>query len=86
MAGGAQMITQVKTWGNSQGVRLSKEILESAGIHNDDLLSIELIDGNIVLKKTFKHRTLEERSAELGGKIGPYDEYMWGESLGRERW
>lgn len=84
--GGVFMVTQVKTWGNSQGVRLSKEILRNAGIGNNDFLSIELLDGNIVLKKTFKHRTLEERAAEFNGKIGPYDEYDWGQSHGRERW
>ena len=45
-----------------------------------------LVDGNIVLKKTFKHRTLEERAEEFGGKLGPYQEYDWGEPVGRERW
>lgn len=80
------MITQVKTWGNSQGVRLSKDILSLANIKNNDYLTIEVVDGNIVLKKTFKHRTLEERAAEVGGKLGPYQEYAWDEAVGRERW
>ena len=80
------MITQVKAWGNSQGVRLSKELLSLANIKNNDYLTIEVVDGNIVLKKTFKHRTLEERAAEFGGKLGPYQEYDWGDPVGRERW
>lgn len=81
------MVTQVKSWGNSQGIRLSKELLSLAGIKMNDLLEIELIDGNIVLKKTKKqHLTLEERAKEFGGKLGPYEEFDWGEPVGRERW
>lgn len=81
------MVTQVKSWGNSQGIRLSKELLALAGIKTNDLLEIELIEGNIVLKKAKKkHRTLEDRAKEFGGKLGPYEEFDWGEPVGRERW
>ena len=80
------MTAQVKTWGNSQGIRLSKELLDLAGIKLNDLLNIELLDGNIVLKKAYKHKTLEERAKEYGGKLGPYEEFDWGEPVGRERW
>lgn len=73
------MIAQLKAWGNSQGIRLSKELLTLAGIKNNDILEIELQDGNIVLKKAKKeHRTLEERAQEYGGKLGPYEEFDWG--------
>ena len=81
------MVAQVKPWGNSQGIRLSKELLALAGIKNNDLLEIELIEGGIVLKKAKKEpRTLEERAREFGGKLGPYEEFDWGEPKGRERW
>lgn len=80
------MIAQVKAWGNSQGVRLSKEILENAGIRTDDFLDISIVDGNIVLSKKFRHRTLEERAAEFEGKAGPYKEFQWGDPIGREVW
>lgn len=81
------MVAQVKAWGNSQGIRLSKELLALAGIKNNDLLEIELIEGGIVLKKTRKeHRTLEERAKEFGDQLGPYEEFDWGTSEGRERW
>ena len=81
------MVTQVKKWGNSQGIRLSKELLSLVGIRDNDYLDVELIDGNIVLKKAeHHHRTLEERAKEFGGKLGPYEEFDWGEPKGRERW
>lgn len=81
------MTTQIKPWGNSQGIRLSKELLQLAGFQTDEVLEIELVDGNLVLKKAQKkHRTLEERAQEYGGKLGPYEEFNWGEPVGRERW
>jgi len=84
--GECDMMTQVKTWGNSQGIRFSKELLESVGIHINDYLDAEIIDGNIVLKKQFRHKTLEERSAAFHGQTGPYTEFSWGEKEGREQW
>lgn len=81
------MTVQIKAWGNSQGIRLSKELLALVGFKNNDFLDVELVDGSIVLKKAKKkHRTLEERAQEYGGKLGPYEEFDWGESVGRERW
>ena len=80
------MLAQVKKWGNSQGIRLPKELLAMAEITCDDYVEIELQDKNIVLKKAFRHRTLEERAAEYNGRLGPYDEFSWDEPVGRERW
>lgn len=75
------MVVQVKAWGNSQGIRLSKELLTLADIQTNDYLDIELVDGAIVLKKTRKYRTLEERAKEFGGKLGQYEEFDWENSL-----
>ena len=80
------MLAQVKAWGNSQGIRLSKDILDDAGIRANDFLNISVVDGNIVLSKIFRHKTLEERAAAFDGKVGPYEEFQWGEPVGREAW
>ncbi|MBQ7796863.1 MAG: AbrB/MazE/SpoVT family DNA-binding domain-containing protein [Lachnospiraceae bacterium] len=80
------MQTQVKTWGNSQGVRLSKEVLQEAGITLNETLNISVSDGVILLTKTFKHRTLEERAAEYNGELSLDGEYDWGNPVGREAW
>lgn len=83
------MTAQVKPWGNSQGIRLSKKILDSAGIHVNDYLEIEIIDGSIVLSKAFRHQTLEERAAAYGGKLTNPGEINLGTSdppEGREVW
>ncbi len=80
------MITQVKTWGNGQGIRFSKELLDSLDIHVNEYLQVNVVDGDIILSKSFKHKTLEERAAEQGGKLGPYEEFSWGNQVGREEW
>ncbi|MCD8122409.1 MAG: AbrB/MazE/SpoVT family DNA-binding domain-containing protein [Clostridiales bacterium] len=80
------MIAQVKAWGNSQGIRLSKEVLETAGIRLNDYLNMEVTTDCIILKKTFRHQTLEERIAKAGGRLETSEEYNWGNPLGREAW
>ena len=80
------MQAQVKKWGNSQGVRLSKEILRSAGIALNEVLDVVVSNGTITLVKPFRHKTLEERASEFGGKLMLDGEYDWGEPVGREVW
>ena len=80
------MQAQVKAWGNSQGIRIPKEILQDAGIALNEILNITVSGGVIKLEKAFKHRTLEERAAEFGGELGLDGEYNWGEPVGREVW
>ena len=80
------MQVQVKEWGNSQGIRLPKEILQDAGIALNEVLDVVVSNGTITLKKTWKHKTLEERAAEYGGELNLDGEYDWGEPVGREVW
>ena len=80
------MQIQLKAWGNSQGVRFSREFLASAGIKPDEVLNAEIQDGKIILSKTFQHRTLQERAAAFGGKLNRCQEIIWGEPQGNEVW
>lgn len=80
------MQTQVKTWGNSQGIRIPKEVLQSAGIAVNEVLDISVSNGVIILKKAFKHKTLEERAEEYGDQLNLDGEYDWGKPMGREIW
>ena len=77
---------QVKEWGNSQAIKIPKEILQDAGISTNEVLNISAINGAIVLSKAFRHRTLEERAAEYGGRLNLDGECDWGEPVGREVW
>jgi antitoxin MazE len=81
-----QMQTQVKAWGNSQGIRISKEILQEADFSINDMLDVHVSNGMITLVKPFRHKTLEERAAEFDGRLDVDGEFDWGESVGREIW
>lgn len=80
------MIAQIAKWGNSQGIRLSKQLLEEAGMKMNDEVILVAEAGRIIIEKSCRHKTLEERAEQYGGKLGPYEEFDWGEPVGREVW
>lgn len=80
------MQTQIKAWGNSQGVRLSKEALETAGFRTDDVLTISVSKGQIILFKEFRHRTLPERMKAYHDKLQFSEEIDYGEPVEGELW
>ncbi|WP_081795526.1 AbrB/MazE/SpoVT family DNA-binding domain-containing protein [Butyrivibrio sp. MC2021] len=49
------MQVQVKTWGNSQGIRIPKEVLQEAAVSVDDVLDVKVSNGMIMLVKPFRH-------------------------------
>ena len=42
---------QLKPWGNSQGIRFSKEFLNEAGFSVNETLTAEIVNGQIVLSR-----------------------------------
>lgn len=80
------MQIQLKPWGNSQGVRFSREFLALAGISPSDTLTAEIVDGKIVLHKQFVHRTLQQRAAAFGGELHLSDELPSIDPVGSEVW
>lgn len=63
------MRTKVKMWGNSQAIIIPREVLQEADVAVDDILDVKVSNGMIMLVKPFRHRTLEERAAEYGGRL-----------------
>lgn len=80
------MQTQIKSWGNSQAVRLSKELLETAGIASNDYVDIIATEGEITIRKQSRHITLRERAAAYNGQLNLDDEFDWGKPQGKELW
>ena len=80
------MQVQLKAWGNSQGIRLSREFLASAGIRPNDTLNAEIVDGKIVLTPCFRHRSLRERAEAFGGQLPLSEELPRDEPKGSEVW
>lgn len=75
--------TTIRPWGNSQGVRLTKSMLEKANMALSDVLEAEISENVIILRKVPKHRSFKERLAEHDGKITICD-FDWGEPVGKE--
>jgi len=73
----------IRSWGNSQGIRIPKGILEKLNLKTSDILDLEIKDDTIVLRKQFVHKSFEERLAEYNGEISVYD-FDWGKPMGRE--
>ena len=80
------MQTQVKKWGNGNGIRFTREFMKTAGLSVNDSLNVELVNGQIVLTPQFRHRSLQERAQDYDGKLNLSEELDWGEPEGTEEW
>ena len=68
------MLTQVSKWGNSQGIRISKKLLQSVNIGLNDAVEIIVRDNALVIMPAHK-KTLEWY---LAGYENEPDRYDWG--------
>ncbi len=82
------MLTKVQKWGNSQGLRLTRSVLDDAGIEVGDEVDVAVRDGVIVVAPARrirgKHR-LEELVAQIPADYRP-EETDWGTPVGGEAW
>jgi antitoxin MazE len=82
------MVTKVQRWGNSQGLRFSKEVLEEAQIAVGDEVSVSVRGRRIIVEPTTKVRgrySLQELVAKIP-KSYRVEEVKWGEPVGKEAW
>lgn len=82
------MIAKVQKWGNSQGIRVSKAILEQSKISAGEIIEISARKGQITIKPISKLRgkyKLKDLVAQLpkGLKLSETD---WGHPVGKEEW
>ena len=50
--------TNIRKWGNSQGIRLSKEILAQMDLQENDTVGINIYDGKMTVEKVNKPKYL----------------------------
>lgn len=50
--------TNIRRWGNSQGIRLSKEILAQMDLQENDTVGINICDGKMTVEKVNKPKYL----------------------------
>jgi len=79
------MYVTIQKWGNSQGIRIPKKILDIANIKENEKVSIQELNGEIIIKKISKdYSSLDELFEGYEGSF-KCDEYDFGEDVGRER-
>ena len=82
------MTTTVQKWGNSQGIRIPKSVLNEINVESGESVELIVDNGMILIRKAEnkrKHKTIEEL---FSGYTGGYkcSEIDWGENEGNEVW
>ncbi len=82
------MLTKVLKWGNSQGLRLTKALLNEAGIHVGDEVNVSVQRGRIVVEALSRVRSRYDLNALLSEMPKEYqpEELDWGPPAGKEVW
>lgn len=79
---------KVQKWGNSQGIRIPKYILDKVEINEGDVVEIALEDNKIIIfqsKRVLKKYTINDLFKDYKGDYKP-KEQDWGEPVGKEEW
>ena len=89
------MYATIQKWGNSQGLRLPKALLEDMGLSENDRVEITQSSDGIVIRKATQrpHRSLDDRLTQFYGKpvdsitkIADDAEEDWDVPVGNEVW
>jgi len=70
------MLSQISKWGNSQGIRISKKLLQSARIGLNDEVEIKVKDNMLIIVPVKKKPLMWY----LEGYDNEPDRYDWGDS------
>ncbi len=82
------MHTRIQKWGNSQGLRLTRAILDEVNLAVDDEVDIKVQDGSILIVPSIRIRgkySIECLVAEIPSDYKA-EKVDWGEPEGREEW
>jgi antitoxin MazE len=82
------MVTKIQKWGNSQGLRLARQVLDDARIAVGDDVDVAARDGMIVIVPVRRIRgkqSLQELVSRIPKNYKP-EGTDWGRPVGREVW
>jgi antitoxin MazE len=82
------MLAKIQKWGNSQGLRLAKNILADAQLGIGDEVDIRVKDGVMVITPFQKIRGRHKLRDIVARIPESYQtsEFEWGEPVGKEVW
>ncbi len=81
------MVLTINKWGNSQGIRFPKDLLEKLHAKVGSTLNVESHDGKVIIEPI--ELPVKYDIHELVQNITPLDkpeEVNWGKSEGKEEW
>lgn len=82
------MVVKIQKWGNSQGLRLARRLLEDAHLSVGDEVDVTTRDGVIVvapIRRVRGKRSLQELVSRIPKSYKP-KELDWGKPVGKEVW
>lgn len=79
------MTTIIQKWGNSQGIRIPKFILEAMGWTDSEELTMVTDNDKIIIQKAEKRKNIKELFADFNEEYTPVN-IDWGEPVGEEVW
>jgi antitoxin MazE len=82
------MVTKIQKWGNSQGLRFPKSLLEEANIAIGDEVILSVRDGKIIVEPVHivhGRYNIEKLIAEMPADY-QVEELDWGSPSGQEEW
>ncbi len=81
------MLATVQKWGNSQAIRIPKNVLEALQWRVNDKVEIEIGDGKLAISKA-ETRQYTSLAQLFEGYEGDYvcEELDWGPPVGNEVW
>ncbi len=82
------MMARIQKWGNSQGIRFPKEVMERAAVAVGDEVEVSVRRGEIIVKPARRIRgryRLKDLVARMPAHYAPAED-DWGKPLGKEAW
>lgn len=79
------MTTTIQKWGNSQGIRIPKMLLDAMHWSENEEIMIQAEEGRLVLTKAQEHKSIQELFEDFQGSYEPC-EIDWGAPAGEEIW
>ena len=82
------MLSKVQKWGNSQGLRFTKTLLQEAQINVGDEVNVSVQEGRIIIEPVTKVRSKYDLKELVSKMPQEYhvEELDWGEPSGKEVW
>ncbi len=80
------MVTKLQRWGNSQGIRIPKQILSATYLSEGDNVDITSNGDVIIIRRMNKSKKVYSLDELLSGEVLKQGEEDWGKNVGKEIW